>query len=55
LRSIERELPLFCQSVGAPEPRSDDGPAGRPVSNAKARGLGWQPRFASWREGFRLG
>jgi nucleoside-diphosphate-sugar epimerase len=48
-------LPLFCESVGAPAPRYDDGPPGRPVSNAKARGLGWQPRFSSWREGFRLG
>jgi nucleoside-diphosphate-sugar epimerase len=48
-------LPAFCVSVGAPAPRPDAGPAGRPVSNAKARELGWQPRFPSWREGFRLG
>jgi nucleoside-diphosphate-sugar epimerase len=48
-------LALFCESVGAPVPRPDDGPPGRPVSNAKARGLGWQPMFPSWREGFRLG
>jgi nucleoside-diphosphate-sugar epimerase len=28
----------------------------RGASNEKAkRELGWQPRFASWREGFRLG
>jgi nucleoside-diphosphate-sugar epimerase len=47
-------LPLFCESVGAPAPPADDGPAGRPVSNAKARSLGWQPKFPSWREGFRL-
>ena len=26
----------------------------QPVSNAKAkRELGWQPRYSSWREGFR--
>jgi nucleoside-diphosphate-sugar epimerase len=47
-------LPVFCESVGAPAPRSGDGPAGRPVSNAKAHRLGWQPKFPSWREGFRL-
>ena len=30
------------------------GTEGRGASNAKAKGeLGWQPRYASWREGFR--
>jgi nucleoside-diphosphate-sugar epimerase len=54
--ATERDwLPVFCESVGAPAPPVEDGPSGRPVSNAKARELGWRPSFPSWREGFRLG
>jgi nucleoside-diphosphate-sugar epimerase len=54
--ATEREwLPVFCASVGAPAPPTGNGPPGRPVSNAKARDLGWRPSFPSWREGFRLG
>ena len=54
--ATERDwLPVFCESVGAPAPRIEDGPSGRPISNAKARDLGWRPSFPSWREGFRLG
>jgi nucleoside-diphosphate-sugar epimerase len=54
--ATERDwLPVFCASVGAPAPQTGDGPPGRPVSNAKARELGWRPSFPSWREGFRLG
>jgi nucleoside-diphosphate-sugar epimerase len=54
--ATERDwLPVFCASVGAPAPPIGDGPPGRPVSNARARELGWRPSFPSWREGFRLG
>ncbi len=28
-------------------------PSGRRISNARLRQSGWQPRFASWREGYR--
>ena len=50
-------LPAFCAGVGAPAPPLDeDAPAvGRPVSNAKARRLGWEPRVTTWRDGFRFG
>ena len=47
-------LPVFCEAVGAPPPQRDDGAPGlgRPVSNAKARSLGWEPSIATWRSGF---
>ena len=64
-------LPALADAIGAPPPRRVPvwlarpliGEAGvammtdlRGASNAKAkRELGWQPRFASWREGFRDG
>jgi nucleoside-diphosphate-sugar epimerase len=64
-------LPELASAVGAPPPRHAPvwlarlltGQTGvvmmtelRGASNAKAmRELGWQPRFASWREGFRSG
>ena len=64
-------LPELASALGAPPPRrmpawlarlfvGETGVAMmtsvRGASNAKAkRELGWQPRFASWREGFRTG
>jgi nucleoside-diphosphate-sugar epimerase len=64
-------LPELADALGAPPPRHVPlwvarlltGPTGvammtelRGASNAKAkRDLGWQPRYASWREGFRSG
>jgi len=64
-------LPELAAALGAPPPRRVPTWVARPfigqtgvammtdvrgASNAKAeRELGWQPRFASWREGFRLG
>ena len=64
-------LPELAAAIGAPPPRrvpawlarlfvGETGVAMmtevRGASNEKAkRELGWQPRFASWREGFRLG
>jgi len=62
-------LPVFAEEIGAKPPRSIPawlarliaGPAAeamaiglRGASNAKAkRELGWQPRYPSWRQGFR--
>jgi nucleoside-diphosphate-sugar epimerase len=64
-------LPDLAEALGAPPPRHVPlwvarvltGPTGvammtelRGASNAKAkRDVGWQPRYASWREGFRSG
>ncbi len=64
-------LPELARAVGAKPPRRLPawlaglavGPVGvsmmtrvRGASNAKAkRELGWQPRYPSWREGFRSG
>ncbi len=61
-------VPVFCEAVGAKKPfrvptwiaKLIAGPAAvasatqlRGASNAKAkRELGWQPRYATWREGF---
>ncbi len=46
-------LPLFTRVVAAPEPHVlRPVPAGRPVSNARAKGLGWTPLHPSWRAGF---
>ncbi|MBE1533455.1 NAD-dependent epimerase/dehydratase family protein [Actinomadura algeriensis] len=47
-------LPVFTAALGAPVPRGARHAAetGRPVSNAKARGLGWKPAVGSWRAGF---
>ena len=49
-------VPYYASLVGAPPPPVTAGaePWERGASNAKARGLGWQPEFASWREGFKL-
>jgi 2-alkyl-3-oxoalkanoate reductase len=65
---VHEWLPLYARAIGAPEPpqvseiRGEDlaGPqvveraiAMRGALNAKAkRELGWQPRYASWRDGF---
>jgi nucleoside-diphosphate-sugar epimerase len=47
-------LPVYSAAIGAPEPGIARHAAeiGRPVSNAKARGLGWKPTYPSWRTGF---
>lgn len=47
-------LPVFSAALGAPTPGTARHAAatGRPVSNAKALGLGWKPKVPSWREGF---
>lgn len=49
----EEWMPAFAAAVGAPPPAipAFESP-GRPISNARARSLGWVPRHASWREGF---
>ena len=62
-------IPAFCEAVGAPKPMRVPALLARPLAgsygvlvmtraegatNAKAtRDLGWQPDYASWREGFR--
>lgn len=57
-------IPLFAAAVGAsasdgatPTGATPTGladlPAGRAISNAKARAMGWRPRYPSWRTGFR--
>ncbi|HEX2315652.1 MAG TPA: NAD(P)-dependent oxidoreductase [Thermomonospora sp.] len=48
-------IPVYCEAIGAPVPQARGRharPTGRPISNAKARELGWTPQFTSWREGF---
>jgi nucleoside-diphosphate-sugar epimerase len=61
-------LPIYAQAIGAPQPRRvpkflarmaagkmwvDVTTRQRGVSNLKAKAeLGWEPRYASWREGF---
>ena len=62
-------LPVYAEALGAKPPRRVPGLAGqagrrerhgrdgdglRGASNEKAkRELGWQPRYPSWRQGFR--
>ena len=64
-------LPFLASAIGAPPPRHIPAWLGRPLigehglvimneahgaANSKAkRELGWQPRYSSWREGFRSG
>ncbi|QHW30902.1 NAD(P)-dependent oxidoreductase [Paenibacillus rhizovicinus] len=50
-------LPAFADSVGAPAPAVQSGSARgeRGARNAKAIKQGWEPRYPSWREGFRTG
>jgi nucleoside-diphosphate-sugar epimerase len=45
----------LAAAVGAPPPRVGEpaGPVSRGASNARLRALGWRPRWATWREGFR--
>jgi len=47
-------MPVYCEAIGVPVPSLPRHAAatGRPISNAKARALGWKPKFASWRTGF---
>jgi nucleoside-diphosphate-sugar epimerase len=48
-------LPAYSSAIGAPEPGGPGahaGTTGRPVSNTKARELGWKPQYPSWRTGF---
>ncbi|OLT38407.1 dTDP-glucose 4,6-dehydratase [Actinomadura sp. CNU-125] len=47
-------LPVYTAALGVRHPRGARHAAetGRPVSNAKAKKLGWKPRVASWRTGF---
>ncbi|HEX2504902.1 MAG TPA: NAD(P)-dependent oxidoreductase [Gaiellaceae bacterium] len=45
----------LAEAVGAPPPETVAGPASRAASNAKLRALGWEPRFPTWRVGFREG
>lgn len=47
-------LPVLSAALGAPTPPTARHAAeqGRPVSNARARELGWKPRLESWRDGF---
>ncbi|WP_019179571.1 NAD-dependent epimerase/dehydratase family protein [Microbacterium yannicii] len=49
-------MPVFAGAIDAPEPPvaplNPEKPAGRIISNAKARAAGWTPRHATWREGF---
>jgi nucleoside-diphosphate-sugar epimerase len=50
-------LPVFCRSVGAPEPTRSDvrNPWARGADNRYARKhLDWTPRYSSWREGFTM-
>ncbi len=46
-------LPAFAAAVGAPAPAPvEPAAAGRPISNARARALGWRPDHPGWRTGF---
>lgn len=51
--TFQEWLPPYAEALGAPEPRSIRHAAvtGRPVSNARARELGWRPQFPTWRTG----
>lgn len=44
-------LPTFCRWVGAQEPTGLGPGHGRGASNAKARKLGWAPKYPTWRTG----
>jgi nucleoside-diphosphate-sugar epimerase len=49
-------LPIYADAIGAPPPETErsNGRGERGALNAKALQEGWNPRYASWREGFRL-
>lgn len=50
-------VPAFARSVGGPEPevKEDRDPWARGALNTRARGLGWEPAWPSWRSGFETG
>jgi nucleoside-diphosphate-sugar epimerase len=50
-------VPAFTEAVGAPPPPLQPGakPTERGASNRKARQLGWEPLYPTWRTGFREG
>jgi nucleoside-diphosphate-sugar epimerase len=51
-------VPVFCAAVGAESPLPGVEPAhdwARGALNARARAMGWTPRFGSWRQGFAEG
>ena len=49
-----RRVPLWLAQAGRRRARGGDGDRLRGASNEKAkRELGWQPRYPSWRQGFR--
>ena len=52
--TAEEWLPVYSEAICAPAPGVARHAAeiGRPVSNAKARGLGWKPTHPTWRTGF---
>ncbi|QLY28657.1 NAD(P)H-binding protein [Nocardia huaxiensis] len=47
-------VPVLAAAVGAPAPAPVPGRAAweRGAANTLARGLGWQPKYPSWRTGF---
>ncbi|TBL71443.1 NAD-dependent epimerase/dehydratase family protein [Paenibacillus thalictri] len=49
-------LPVYADALGAPAPGVQPGHAAweRGALNGKALQHGWKPRYASWRDGFRL-
>lgn len=49
-------VPLYAELIGATPPPITSGasPWERGASNAKAKGVGWRPRYPSWREGFKV-
>jgi 2-alkyl-3-oxoalkanoate reductase len=51
-----RHVPVWLGRLARASPASPSSPGSAGASNAKAkRELGWRPRYASWREGFRFG
>ncbi|RII20495.1 UDP-glucose 4-epimerase [Streptomyces sp. YIM 130001] len=49
-------LPRYAAGLAAPAPKvtalPEETPRGRGAANAKARAAGWNPKYASWRQGF---
>ncbi|HEX6471650.1 MAG TPA: NAD(P)-dependent oxidoreductase [Streptosporangiaceae bacterium] len=47
-------LPVYSEIIGAPQPgvARHAAATSRPVSNARAHGLGWKPKYSTWRTGF---
>lgn len=48
-------LPIYAALIGAPPPPSGGNAQAweRGAANAKARALGWQPQYPTWRDGFK--